>query len=611
MVVSLTNAVVIAVGGPTARRIPGSADGHSLARGLKELARDLLIASRKSGVELAVLVGGEPLARRDLSQMLQLVSKVELLPGLVTDGRLLANPAIRKLLIERGVAYLRLGLYGAKASTHDALVGDEGAFDEVMGGLASIMSEGPDSLLVDVAITVTATNLDELEAMVEAVATLPRRATLGLRFVAPLTGLTDEEWPSTVLATTSVAAALTRIGAFGAAIVTTWEGFPPCTLPEELTHLRDETLRYGAVGLGPPESALALPREERGSRCHPLPCQECIHRTTCPGVPVATLDSEGEAENILKPTRSVMANSFNYELEQRLDGFHLEAGRCSAMSLALPIGALRSMFFDDARGVSLYTTPTADFTDAQIGVVKDELEQLYLDQSTGAALDDFTTSVRRLRRHRECRECPDRRRCPTAFIADDEAPFLREERWLRKEVSRLRGRVLDVGCGELLYREELDQLIAEGAVEYCGLDPDEETLEKLASSGFKGTLLQGEIEDFQAEASAFDYVLAFRSLNHFRDVARAFSVVTSVLREQGQLLLCDSPPFGMVRTREQVRFADTYARHGHEHFRNWTSHQVVALLRRFPMRLNVHRPVTRETSNQWILKYLRTPGRRA
>jgi hypothetical protein len=66
----------------------------------------------------------------------------------------------------------------------------------------------------------------------------------------------------------------------------------------------------------------------------------------------------------------------------------------------------------------------------------------------------------------------------------------------------------------------------------------------------------------------------------------------------------------MVRTTDQVKYADANARHGHEHHRNWTSHQVAAFLRRFPYRLNVHRPVTRETSNQWTLKYLRAPGSR-
>jgi SAM-dependent methyltransferase len=191
-------------------------------------------------------------------------------------------------------------------------------------------------------------------------------------------------------------------------------------------------------------------------------------------------------------------------------------------------------------------------------------------------------------------------------VVDEEPAFTREERWLRKEVSRLRGRVLDVGCGDQLYKQELIPLIDSGAVEYHGVDPDSAALQRMREAGLRGTLTTGAIEEYDAPAAYFDYVLALRSVHHVRDLERAFDVICRVLRPQGQLVLCDSLVYGLVRTPSQVRYADEHAPVGHEHYRNWSSHQLVDFLRRYPLRVDVHRPVTSQTCNEWIIKLMRT-----
>jgi SAM-dependent methyltransferase len=618
--VSLTAAAIVALGGPGPARAPGCVGGSSPPRELRDVARDLLAAARAPGVRLAVLVGGEPLARPDLPGLLRLVEKVGLATGLATDGARLISPALRRLLADRGVAYLRVALHGASAATHDALAGERGSFDRTMEGLAAALAELPESALVDVALTVAATNLGELEAAVEAVAALRRRTGLGLRLVAPLGGLAEDAWPESGPAAAAVAGALRRAGELGADVVATWEGFAPCTLPDSLAHLRDETLRWGAPLLGPAEAATAVPREAPGDRRRPPACLDCAHGDRCPGAPAALVEREGEAA--LRPARGApRANSFNYELQRTLPGVTPRRAACPVPGLDLPGGGnspVRSVLLVEPGGAgsALYHTPTADFGDEAIAAVKLELEQLYLDVGQGAGPDDFTRGVRRLRLHPECRGCADRAGCPRAVTGDglaepgpgvEENPFRREESWIRAELSRVQGRVLDVGCGELLYREELRRPIEAGRVEYLGLDPDEGALERLRSSGFPGAVRVGEIETFEPEPGAFDYVIAFRSLNHFRDVELAFRVITRALRPGGQLLLCDSPVFALLRTRAQVDLADRRAAGVREHFRNWTSYQVMELLRRFPLRLNLHRPVTAETANQWSLKYIREP----
>ena len=597
----LTDAVVIRIGGQTNARDVGSAGGSTEPRGLEQVIADLQ-AARRSGARLAILVGGEPTVRRDLPLLLKAATKLGLGTGLATNGRMLSYPAVRAATMRAGVAYVRIALHGPSAALHDPLVRVAGAFQQTFDGLTALLREAPASCRVDVACTVTKSNVAHLDAWVNAIAGLPRSATLGLRLVAPMTGLADDEWAETDAIFERVSSALERAVAAGADIVVSWEGFAPCLLPS-VSHLRDESLRYGVPTFGPDAAGGAMPAERPQDRHHPFPCQECVHESTCPGAPRPFLDRFGESA--LRPTRSVRANSFNYELVEDLGAIAPHAGSCPALGIPLQGDRCRSVFLAHDNALSLYRSSTSDFTDAEVRRVKDEAHQLYADLSEGAALNDFVTDVRRARWHEECQSCSDKPTCAGTVVIDADPPFQREERWLRKEVSRLRGRVLDVGCGDQLYREELATLLANGDIEYHGLDPDSAALARFGEAVGGGQLHHGTIEDFTWAPGYFDYVLCFRSINHFRDMVRAFQVISRLMRVQGQMVLCDSPPFAMLRRPAQVSFADHNAPVGHEHFRNWTSYQVLEFLKRFPFRVDVHRPVNAQTANQWIVKVMR------
>jgi SAM-dependent methyltransferase/pyruvate-formate lyase-activating enzyme len=622
----LSAAAVIRIGGALHGRVPATLGRSAPERDSGAILHDLGLA-RARGARLALFVGGEPTLRRSLPRLLQAATRAGLAAGLVTSGRTLVFPKLRERLVESGVRFLQVALHGATAPTHDALAGVPGSFAEVTEGLTALLASAPATLHVEVACTVLRRNLPELEALVAFVRALPQGGGKSVRFVSPLVEPKAGEWPPAA----DVAEHLGRaLAAHSASLPLAWEGFPPCLL-EPHAALRDERLRYGAPAFGPATAGVALADERPDAtalraatghdgasgdalagaaaglaRDYPFPCQDCVHEPTCPGAPIAFLRFDGE--KALRPTRGVRANSFNYEFRRDLDGFRLRAGDCTATTLEVAGPLCRSLFLCHEGGVALYESPAADFTDREVAVVKDELAQIYIDLSPDAALHDFLTHVRRVTRSAECLRCPDRPRCPTAFEVVAEPPFGPEEAWLRQEVERARGRVLDVGCGEQPYREELAALINAGRIEYHGLDPDRGALERFRAAGVGGTLHEGVIEEFPGEEGSFDIVLAFRSLNHFADMERAFATVSRVLKPGGLLYLCESPPFAMLRTARQVAYADEHAPYGHEHFRNWQSSQAVAFLARFPFDIAYHRPVSPATSNLWLLKAVRRGG---
>lgn len=599
----LTASALIALAGHHRHRPIWPYQRQAEPRSLRDVATDLLLASRRPGIDLAVLAGGEATLHPDLQRIVTATSKVGLELGLVSDGRNLDDEELWALLQSHNLRYLRLPLHGGNAKTHDTLLQVPGAFDQVAVGLERLLARGPSTLTVDVACTLTRGTLESFEELIRWLRPLKKRAKLTLRLVARAFDADDAPWPDGLDDPKPINRILHLANeAFAEEHRAAWEGLPPCFVAEELAHLRDETLRYGVPVFGPSELVDALPRESQGDRSHPLPCQECRHRATCPGAPQPFLVTVGPSR--LRPARALRANSFNYERRERLPGFHLQAPRsnCSARDLDFQGRPLRSLLLRQGEEVTLCQTTTSDFTDDELRQVKDIDEQLYLDLSREATLTDFLQSVRRTRLHDVCRRCRDRGDCASLYEPIEAPPFAEEEQLIRERLQSVRGRVLDVGCGEGAYREVLDELLDNGLIEYHGLDPDERSLERLRQEKSGLSLHRATIEAFTWQEDGFDALLLLRSFNHIHDLDRAFTNIVELLEPEGRLLLCDSPPFAMIRSLRQVDFADEHARYGHEHYRNWTSYQVLELLERYPLRTVLHRPVSSKSSNQWVLE---------
>ena len=301
-------------------------------------------------------------------------------------------------------------------------------------------------------------------------------------------------------------------------------------------------------------------------------------------------------------------NSFNFELQQDLSGFTLDAAGCSARGLDLS-NPVRHLLLARDQSISLYHTPTRDFTAPQIRRVKEETEQLYLDVSGSAAVGSEARHVLRARIHEQCLGCQHRPSCCGAYAVQETDPFAAEEAWLRGVLQELSGRVLDVGCGDQPYSALLEDRIRTGELSYIGLDPDGEALARLRGRGFPGQLVQAQVEQSPV-MGPFDQVLALRTVNHVRDLPLALAVMTRLLRPGGRLLLSDMTVYGLLRRPKQVEQADATGR-DQEHHQNLDGAAVLRLLAPYPLELLEHRPVTRETSNEWFLLLRRLPDQEA
>jgi SAM-dependent methyltransferase len=315
---------------------------------------------------------------------------------------------------------------------------------------------------------------------------------------------------------------------------------------------------------------------------------------------------EREGEGVLRPWRGPRANSFVMVRERELPGFVVRSEACSAADLVPPPSPARHVIRVEPGAASLYRTDTLDFREDRLLETK-ALEQLYLDLAPQGTLSEFRRDMRRARRHPACGGCSRRDRCCQVVVAEAELPFASQEAWLRERLGTLRGRVLDVGAGENLYRDVLVPLARAGLLSYEALDPDPDALARLASQGWTARTWPARVEDAGLEAGAYDAVLALRSPNHFVDVSRALGVICAALRPGGRLILCDSVVFGLLREPRQAERADA-AGAGHQHHRNWSSHRFLAQLAAHPVELEAHVPVSAGASDLWLLELRRVRG---
>jgi len=112
-------------------------------------------------------------------------------------------------------------------------------------------------------------------------------------------------------------------------------------------------------------------------------------------------------------------------------------------------------------------------------------------------------------------------------------------------------------------------------------------------------------EDLGDDLGLFDHVLVLRSYNHFEDPTLVLDAAIKRLRPGGTLTVVDNVAFALVRGRVHAARAEAAPGNRLEHFRNDDAERAAKRLEGRPLRLILRRDVSRETSNQWLLRYER------
>ena len=114
------------------------------------------------GKPIIVFSGGEPLLRDDWEELSAYTKSLSLPTALATNGTLI-TPELAKR-IAPAFRRVAVSLDGIDGETHDTFRGVSGAFEAALAGIAALRVENVD---VQINVTVTAHNADQLEGMYE------------------------------------------------------------------------------------------------------------------------------------------------------------------------------------------------------------------------------------------------------------------------------------------------------------------------------------------------------------------------------------------------------------------------------------------------------------
>ncbi len=554
--------------------------------------------ARALGHTMVVLSGGEPSIRPELVRWARRVAALDMDFGLVTNGRVLAYPALVDQLVAARLRYVHLSLHGGSPQIHNRLVRAD-AFDQSFGAIAQLSGRGID---LKVNCVVTNQNVAHLRALVDAILPYPD-VTLKLSMVEPKGG--GEKLFASLMPRVSDAAArvvdaieygLARAGADGPRFA--HGGFPLCLVPGHEHRYADlKTDRFWTmIEVGEPDF---FPVDDR-NKLQPAACDGCTLRGACPGLYRGYHEAFG-ADELAPRTAGLRSNSFNYTFEARVRPS--PDATCPVLRLGVtPWDRGRHLFVEHGDRIARFRADSRDFSDDEIAAIKHDAGQLYLDVSTKDAPDDFARDLIKLSRSPRCAPCPERARCTGLYQPAADEVFARDDARVAAWLGALHGDVVDVGCGSGdRYDPILAPLAHAGTIRYVGVEPDPARVASLRALRPWAEVHASTLEALDLPRR-FDHVLALRSWNHFADGADALARLVALARPGATLTIVDNVAFGLARTPAQTARGERGPA-GFEHHRNDDLAAVDTLAATLGLeRIDAH-AVAPETSNQWAVRY--------
>ena len=553
----------------------------------------------KLGYSMAVLSGGEPTMRPELYRWAQHSHKRGMEFGLVTNGRILSYPDVVDRLQGLGLAYVYMSLHGGTAKIHNSMVRAH-AFEDTFGAVETLSGRGLD---LTVNCVVTARNKDHLIPLVDRL--LPfDDVVLKFSMVQPK-GAADRLFTAVIPKVSEVAErvheAITYGLERGTGLAFAHDGIPLCLLPG-YESLYDDLKTHGFAAMTEVYEPDFYP-VDAGDSAQTERCEGCALRGPCVGLFRKYKEAFGDDE--LRPVQGARSNSYTYAPERDL--VWADGDECPIRPSILPYDRTRHIFVRRGGVMTQFRTHTRDFSDPELHTIKFAHGQVYLDISSKPAPDDFPADLRKLREVTECADCHQASGCSRCYELDETEVFSADDAHVVDVLRELEGDILDVGCGETLYADVLGPRAGEGTVRYTGVEPHAGACQAFRERNDWGEIVNLPIESFDLDPAGYDHILVLRSYNHLADPANTLRRLAEGLRPGGTMLIVDNVAFGLVRTEEQRERAEQ-SDSEFEHFNNDDSSAAIENVPNDLLKLIEERPVTPDSSNQWLLHYRRVNG---
>jgi len=542
---------------------------------------DKISLIKSLGYEFVILSGGEPAIRRDFLKIVKYVRDSDMKLGVVTNGRILSYKRFCEKVFEYGLAYAYVSLHGNK-EVHNILTQAK-SFEQTVRGIKNISKSKNTELIVN--CVVNKYNLNLLKKIVgicyDFGSNVIKFSNINIEGAAikNLKEIVPRLNESVPMVKEAVNYALSR--GMDARI----DGFPICLmygLRKRVDDLKTNNITYMSESF-----EKDLHKTDYGNSIRTNVCRECKIEE-CPGIDKNYAEIFGCGE--LMPAMSI-SNSFNYfKIAESRD-------RSCPSRIFKNVDNDRDIFLSTGNRVLHMRTETLDFSPTDIDKVK-KLEQIYLNVSWNKQSKDFSSDYVKLNASL-CKGCGKKH----VFKISGKNMFLRDDKIIEHEIIHLKGSVLDVGCGNIRYAETLSRIVRKNKVEYLGLDIERKTIVDIKKKYPRLKILPVQFEDFE-EDKKFDNILFLRSINHFKVPAYALEKACGMLKIGSSIILCDNIAFGVAHLvgRERLHSKESNC----EHYHLLEPSDVIEMVKYLPLKVIGRRDITRNSANQWFLKFQKT-----
>ncbi len=541
----------------------------------QEVVEKIRLVKRR-GFRFVILSGGEPTIRRDFIRIARYVHGAGMKLGVVTNGRMFSYKPFFDHVMKAGLEYAYVSLHGDR-DVHNMLCRSD-SFDQTVRGIGNLSKLDGIELIVN--CVVNKKNLHLLRKVAgicsDAGSGVIKFSNMMCKGAAlKISKMVVPEFRVSVPAVREAIDYASSIG-----LDARFDGFPLCLMygyQDALDNLETNNITHMSES-----DEREIFRADSGTRIRAGPCEKC-EIVKCQGVDEGYLRMFGRDE--LKPAVRV-SNSFTYT-KMAESGF-----TDCPMKIFKGFDGRRDLFVSDGSVVFHFRTNTGDFSYEDIDRTIN-LGQLYLSVSAKARSGDFSRDYRKLNRT-ACKFCGKEH----VFKASEEDVFMRDDRVIRREISRLRGKVLDVGCGEVRYGGALSGLVGRGDVRYIGIEP-EKKYSSSARRKYPGlNILNCRFEDFKADGK-FDSILFLRSINHFPVPDYVLEKACGMLKDNGLMLLCDNVAFGSVGLSGSEMKA---GKGSWEHYHLHGPDDIIEMVQHLPLTVTGRGDISGGSANQWHLK---------
>jgi SAM-dependent methyltransferase/pyruvate-formate lyase-activating enzyme len=550
---------------------------------------DQAARGRFSGI---LFSGGEPTIRKDIAALVSRTAELGMEAGFITNGRMLSYRKYARDLRERGLTECHVSLHGGTPEIHDYMVGVSGAWAQTTAAIRNLLELG---VRVNTNFVVCRENMRDLPRYLSLLRKLPLyRLRVSLAFPK---GRAKEDL--------SVLPDLQEVCAFVSEVAAQhgdlphlhFDGFPGCLMPWSMPSY--ELLECDIVAMQEVWEPDRWYPCDQGSARHVAACRGCANETLCAGIHDAYLLQTPTSP--LRPASRFVSNAFDYRLEAA-EPVSPRASCPMPDTLRARLHPLRDVVVRTGDTLRAAHTDTGDFSLLEIRNTVHNRGQLYLQVGEQAFIDDFARELRLLEPSASCATCERALACPGVWAPSPRDVLGDALARLRARLAQLEGDVLDVGRGP----GRLDDVFADRGegIRYHGFDPDAAAIEEARAAHPEWRLEAHGVEDLDVPDESYDTILVLFAHNHFRHIVPAYRRLVAALRPGGRLIVCDNPPFALVREGhliDAVRSAE--GAHPPDHFHNDYSEWVRPELEALGLVTLEERPVVAGGPNEWYLEF--------